>query len=83
MSCDLLLTCPHCQGTVIVHPSELHCRIFRHAVLRSTGEPLHPHASREECDHLAATGAILGCGKPFRVERSQDGTEHAIACDYI
>jgi len=85
---DLILECPHCGGTIVVHPSELHCRIFRHGVLRATGEPIHPHASREECERLVATGAILGCGGPFRIERICDAqragdVERAVVCEYI
>jgi hypothetical protein len=84
---DLILTCPHCGGTIVVHPSELNCRIFRHGVLRTTGEPIHPHAPREECERLVAEGAILGCGGPFRVERSTvqgaGDVERAVVCEYI
>lgn len=78
----IVLVCPHCQGTVVVDPQELNCRIFRHGVFRTTGEPIHPHAPREECERLVAAGAIFGCGGPFRVERTAEG-EHAVVCDYI
>jgi hypothetical protein len=76
---DLFLECPHCHGGILVAHSELHCRIFRHGILR-TGEPLDPHAPREVCERLL--GVLLGCGKPFRVEHTVEG-ERAVVCEYI
>jgi len=78
-----LFTCPHCQGTIIVQPNELNCRIFRHGVYRSTHEPIPPHASKSECDRMTEENLIVGCGKPFRVITQEDGTELAVICDYI
>lgn len=77
------LTCPHCQGTVIVQSNELNCRIFRHGVYHVNGEPIPPHSPKEECDRLVAGGLIAGCGKPFQVVPQQDGSELAVVCDYI
>jgi len=77
-----VLTCPHCQGTIIVHPGELNCRIFRHGVYRINGQPMSPHAPRAECERLVEQNLILGCGKPFRVEQ-REGVETAIECDYL
>ena len=74
----LSLVCPHCGGDVIVHPNELHCKIFRHAVYKANNEQINPHMPKSECDSLAAGGLIHGCGKPFKVENNQ-----AVACDYI
>ena len=75
--------CPHCQGTIIVQQNELNCRIFRHGAYRDNGIPIPPHAPKEECDRLVEQNLIVGCGKPFRVNRQEDGTELAITCDYI
>jgi hypothetical protein len=61
---------------------EIACGIFRHGVLKSTGEQMSPHESRENCDRLAASGAIYGCGKPFRVTAGGSGLI-AEVCDYI
>jgi len=77
------LTCPHCQGTVIVQHNELNCRIFRHGVYWSNGQPIPPHAPKTECDRLVAENLIAGCGKPFQVISQSDGTELAVPCDYI
>ena len=75
--------CPTCQGVILVAPHELHCRIFRHGIYRMTGEPIPPHATKEECDSLFFQNMIYGCGKPFQVVRQEDGTELAVLCDYL
>lgn len=62
------MRCPWCEGSVIVPPSDMNCGIFRHGVYKATGEPIGAHAGQEECEKLYASGAILGCGKPFKVE---------------
>jgi hypothetical protein len=77
-----LFICPHCEGSIIVHQQELNCRIFRHGVHQATMQQMDPHTPKEECDRLAATGQIVGCGKPFQVVE-QDGDLVAIICDYI
>lgn len=70
--------CPHCAGTVIVGRTELNCQIFRHGVLKATGQPIPPHAPKTECDQLRSAGLIHGCGKPFTFNGSV-----AAVCDYI
>ena len=77
-----VFTCPHCQGSIIVERNELNCRIFRHGVYKQTGQPIPPHAPKEECDRLVTSQMIDGCGKPFRVEGEHE-TIRAIPCDYI
>lgn len=77
-----IFTCPYCEGTILVHRNELNCRIFRHGVFKANQEQIPPHLCKEECDRLAATGLIDGCGKPFRVEGN--GTDaKVVVCDYI
>lgn len=73
----MTVTCPHCGGMVVV--DQLNCRIFRHAVYKSTGQQVPPHASKAECDALVKEGKVYGCGMPFRVN------EHGVAekCGYI
>lgn len=73
----LIVACPHCHGTVEI--VELNCRIFRHGVLKASGQQMSPHASREECERLAEQQLIFGCGKPFQIDA--DNSVHA--CDYI
>jgi hypothetical protein len=43
---------------------------------------MNPHTPKSECDRLAETGEIYGCGKPFRVTKNNDGIQAEI-CDYI
>lgn len=73
------VTCPHCLGGVIIHPSEKNCAIFRHGTFRNSGEPIPPHATKAEIDVWLETNAIYGCGGPFRL--TSDTT--AEKCDYI
>lgn len=78
----LLVTCPHCQ--TLVEVLSINCAIFRCGIYRATGQQVNPHAPKAECDRLAATQEIWGCGKPFRVKPSQEGEGYtAEPCDYI
>lgn len=72
--------CPHCKCQVEI--LEINCAIFRHGVLKSNGQQMNPHTPKSECDRLAETGEIYGCGKPFRVTKNNDGIQAEI-CDYI
>lgn len=74
----ILVHCPHCQQLIEI--VELNCRIFRCGILKQTGEQLPPHLPKIECDRLV--DAIYGCGKPFRIEESEQ-TYVAVICDYI
>lgn len=76
----IYVNCPHCQGVVEVE--QLNCQIFRHGILKSSGQQMNPHTSKEECDLLAEREDIHGCGKPFRVVLEND-KYIAIVCDYI
>ena len=75
------IECPHCQGHILIHKSEVNCAIFRHGVYKNTMEQIPPHLSREECDRLASSELINGCGKPFRL--IQEPIVSAVVCDYI
>jgi hypothetical protein len=78
-----VVVCPHCH--LFVWIEEVNCAIFRHGVFRDTHAQVPPHASKAECDDLVARDLIIGCGKPFRVVNSINGTDSpsAIPCDYI
>jgi len=78
----LYLVCPHCEGAVEVAVAQINCAIFRHGSFKETGQPMNPHASEIECDAATASGAIHGCGKPFRLVQ-QDGAWTAEVCEYI
>ena len=74
--------CPHCMEWTQVHKNDINCRIFRHAVYRSNGQPINPHTKKEICDLLRLTNKIFGCGKPFRLVPDGRGFDVEI-CDYI
>ena len=75
-----VFSCPHCLGTVVVHVNEVNCQIFRHAVMKATGEQVNPHAPKAFLDQLVAQDLIHGCGMPFRII---DNNTHVVACEYI
>jgi hypothetical protein len=51
--------------------------------LKHSGQQVDPHASKEVCDELAASGSIIGCGKPFKLIRIDSFGHIAQKCDYI
>ncbi len=75
--------CPHCDQKIMVHKTELNCRIFRHGIFKKSGQQIHPHLSRERCERLKSMDLIYGCGKPFRVELDSSDNIQAMICDYI
>ena len=72
--------CPHCECQVFIE--SINCGIFRHAVYRSTNQPVPPHSSKRVCEQLVADNKVIGCAKPFRVVQ-QCGKWVATKCDYI
>lgn len=72
--------CPHCDGVVIIHVNEMNCRIFRHAVYKSSGNQVSPHAPKIECDSLRQNDQVHGCCRPFCLNSV---TNEAEVCDYI
>jgi hypothetical protein len=75
--------CPHCGLAVCLPRTDLACCIFRHGVYRANSLQINPHASKDECDALAASEAIYGCGKPFRFVKNGERAGHVEECDYI
>ena len=66
------LPCPHCE--VLIEILAVNCAIFRCGILKSTGEQIPPHASKEDIEKLD----IWGCGGPMRlVEGKME------KCEYI
>ncbi len=76
---EICVTCPHCNGTRII--IEANCCIFRDAVYIS-GEQISPHTPKHICDELTERGDIYGCGKPFKIVKTEDGWKTE-KCDYI
>lgn len=80
MSAPFIITCPHCFSQVVIE--EINCRIFRHAVYRSSGEQMSPHAPKEECDEAIRSGSVYGCAGPFRIDLSGNQWITSI-CHYV
>ncbi len=80
---NLVVECPHCKEPVLIE--KLNCRIFRHGALKSNGEQINAHASKDLCDFYIKNDLILGCGKPFQVILNKNDNDEfiAIVCSYI
>ena len=76
-----VVTCPHCHEHVIIE--QINCGIFRHGVLKSTGKPMHPHASKQVCNQYLKKGLIYGCGRPFQITKDSSNSLTISTCDYI
>jgi len=81
MSVNIVVLCPQCGDFIFI--DQLNCQIFRHAVLISNGQQINPHASKEECDSFMQRKMIHGCGKPFKLVKTNDGIFVAEKCGYI
>lgn len=79
---EIYVFCPHCNSLILIYKNEINCSIFRHGVLKSNNQQIHPHLSKSECYRLVEEGLIIGCGKPFRLVMNKE--EYlAVKCDYI
>lgn len=78
----LILKCPHCDNYVYIHKSELNCHIFRHGIYKDSFKQIDPHMKKEECDYLSRNKLIYGCGKPFKIVKSE-GKYNIEICEYI
>lgn len=77
---DFVVECPHCKIPVLIE--KLNCAIFRHGSLKSDGQQIDPHSSKELCDYYIEKNLINGCGKPFKVKKDENNYV-AIVCEYI
>lgn len=76
--------CPHCDLLIEVEKNEINCKIFRHAVLKDSGQQINPHASKIDCDNLFSKNLVYGCAKPFKILLNENGIPiTAVICDYI
>lgn len=55
--------CPHCDLLIIVHKSELNCKIFRHGFYKNDNIQIDPHMP--EIESQTIKDKIYGCGKQF------------------
>ena len=70
------IKCPWCGVCIVI--AEINCGIFRCGIIKSTNQPIAPHAPKMECDRLFNDGLIWGCSKPFKF-----GGDKVEKCDYI
>jgi len=74
--------CPHCNGSIIVDKNEINCQIFRHACLKSNGNQLQAHTSKEGCDQAIKDDLVHGCAKPIKLVYEGADIKFAIKDDY-
>ncbi len=77
-----IFMCPHCSHITQVPYDQVNCKIFRHAVFISNGEPINPHATKETCDDYIQKNLVYGCAKPLRFIGEAPNFTVEI-CDYI
>ena len=80
ISNEPIIFCPHCNEPIIIE--KINCGIFRHGIIKSSGEQIPPHAKKEECEYFIKNNLIFGCGKPFQITLENDKIV-VIICDYI
>ena len=78
---EFVVKCPHCEEDIIIE--KLNCCIFRHGIYKHNYQQMPPHAPKNVCDELVATGQIFGCGKPFRIIKDIEQKYTVIICEYI
>jgi len=79
---SLIISCPNCDGGVLVNRNEINCKIFRHGIVKSTFTQINPHEIKQKCDKFSKENKIYGCGKPFRL-RKINGKWNVFKCGYI
>lgn len=71
--------CIHCDNYIDVLKININCGIFRHAYFKHNLTPIPPHSTKDTIEKLINTNQIIGCGKPFRLNKQGELTK----CDYI
>lgn len=75
-----IVICPHCKEYILIE--ELNCKIFRHGVIKTSGQQIPPHSNKQLCDELYKQKLIYGCGLPFQIIL-KNGFLIPEICDYI
>lgn len=86
-----VFTCPHCEQWTEVPVGQVNCHIFRHAFFyqKMSGGgitligQIPPHSPKDVCDKLIEENRVVGCAKPFRFIRDENGQYRAEQCGYI
>ncbi len=82
----IIAKCPHCSEEVLIYSHEINCGIFRHGVFKDSMQQIDPHLPEEYCRRLLEEDRIIGCGKPFIIEKNVEDDKiiyHLKICDYI
>jgi hypothetical protein len=88
---EYVFTCLHCNEPFVIHHTDFNCKILRHGAYKHNHQPINPHASKEECDALVASGQIYGCAGPLLITKGSadaaatatDSEYSLTICDYI
>ena len=88
MSQDYVFTCLHCKDAFVIHVTDFNCKILRHGAYKHNLQPINPHATKEECDALVASGEIYGCAGPLLITKDKTHADYdagysLVICDYI
>jgi hypothetical protein len=59
---------------------KIKCGIFRHGYKRTTMKQIDPHAKESYINKLKEKGLLIGCGKPFKINKN---TLEIKKCGYI
>jgi len=79
-----LFSCPHCDMVIQVPTDQVNCQIFRHGVLKSNGEQVNQHSTKEQCDILLQKKMVIGCCKPFKLILNDRGIVVSVdVCEYL
>lgn len=77
-----LVDCPNCGAALEIEPKDVQCGIFRHAWYKHNGVQVPPHATKDFCEMLVQRDLIIGCGKPFELQRIGSNAVGAVTCDW-
>ena len=77
----LIVQCPHCKDNILI--SKLNCCIFRHGIFKKNLKQMHSHTPKDMCDSLSQNNLIYGCGKPFKIIKSETDEYIAVKCGYV
>ncbi len=85
---DHIFTCLHCHEPFVISHKDFNCRILRHGVYKHNLQPIHPHATKDECDALVRDGAIYGCAGPLQIQTATatattTAVYEIVICEYI
>ena len=79
-----IFECPQCNLLIQVKRNEINCKIFRHAILKSSNQQINPHSSKDYCEELITNDLVYGCAKPFCIKVDKNNVPiYVESCGYI